>query len=483
MKLLKDLLYGIRLLEVRGTTNIAIEGAHYDSRKVGVNGLFIAIAGTQVDGHDFIDKALDNGAIAVVCESLPETLREGITYVQTHDTAFALSGIAANYYDNPSKELKVVGITGTNGKTTVSTLLHELMSQLEGNPQGLLSTIEVRIGRREIPATHTTPDPLAIHKHMRDMVDAGVHYCFMEVSSHALMQHRTAHIDFDIAVFTNLTRDHLDYHGDMNGYIAAKKRLFDQLGSHAIALVNEDSKYTEQLINGTKAKVKTYALLYPADYKVKILEQQLDGMLLTINEQECWTKIIGAFNAYNISALYAVCMEFGLDSLQVLTALSTLNAVEGRFQTRNGNGITAVVDYAHTPDALQNVLNTIDALNKGAGKIITVVGCGGNRDKGKRPQMASIAAAMSDKVVLTSDNPRNEKPEDILQDMEAGLSPDQKKKCLTIVDRAQGIKAAIMQAGPGDIVLVAGKGHEKYQEVAGERTHFDDLEHVEQNLK
>ena len=477
MKLLKDLLYGVRIKDIVGNTQIAIESVCYDSRKSGKNGLFVAIPGTQVDGHEYIETALDGGAIAVVCEHIPTHTREGIHYIQTSDSAFALSAIAANWFDNPSEQLKVVGVTGTNGKTTVATLLHTLLSELEGEKCGLLSTINVKMGREMVPATHTTPDALAIQGHMRAMVDAGVKFCFMEVSSHALVQHRAAHVDFDIAVFTNITRDHLDYHGDMNGYIAAKKILFDGLKSSAVAIYNEDVKHGETMVQDTKAKMRSYALKHPANYKVKIMERQFDGTLLHINDQECWTRIMGDFNAYNLCAIYAVGIELGKDPLQLLTAMSMLKPVEGRFQTIQGRGITAIVDYAHTPDALKNVLNTIDKL-KGSGNIITVVGCGGNRDKGKRPQMAQIAASKSNKAVFTSDNPRNEEPQAILDDMMAGITADLKSKVLVILDREQAIKSALMLAKEGDVVLIAGKGHEKYQEVHGQRHHFDDVEQV-----
>ncbi|MEY2963992.1 MAG: hypothetical protein RL754_1253 [Bacteroidota bacterium] len=482
MKLLKDLLYGVRIKDIHGTTNVAVESVCYDSRQACKNALFVAVPGTQVDGHDFITKAVAQQSIAVVCERMPEQLDDNTTYVMVNNSAYALSAIAANWYDHPSETMKVIGVTGTNGKTTVSSLLFALFSQLEGEKCGLLSTIAVKIGREEIPATHTTPDAIAVQKHMRAMADAGVKYCFMEVSSHALVQHRTAHVDFDIAIFTNITRDHLDYHGDMNSYIAAKKILFDGLKEDAVALYNEDSKHGETMVQNTKAKVRSYALRHPADYKVKLLERQLDGMLLTLNDQECWTRIMGDFNAYNLCAVYATGVELGKDPMQLLTAMSMLQPVEGRFQTTRGKGITAVVDYAHTPDALENVLKTIDNINQNAHRIITVVGAGGNRDKGKRPQMAEIAARWSQKVVLTSDNPRNERPEDILADMEAGLSPDQKSRTLNIVDRAQAIKTALMLAEAGDIVLIAGKGHEKYQEINGVRHHFDDAEHVNEFL-
>lgn len=475
MKLLKDLIYGVRLKEVIGSTQIAIESICYDSRKSSKNALFVAVPGTQVDGHLFIDKAIELGAIAIICERLPEKLAEGITYIQTTDSAFALSAIAANWYENPSQEMKVIGVTGTNGKTTISTLLFNLFSQMEGELCGLLSTIDVKIGRESVPATHTTPDAIAVQQHMRTMVDAGVKYCFMEVSSHALVQHRVAHVDYDVAIFTNITRDHLDYHGDMNSYIKAKKMLFDMLKPEAVAIYNDDVKHGETMVQDTKATKRAYSLKFPSDYKGKILERQFDGMLLTINEQECWTRIMGDFNAYNLCAAYATAMELGKDSLQTLTTMSLLAPVEGRFQTILGKGITAIVDYAHTPDALQNVLSTIETINEGQGKVITVVGCGGNRDKGKRPQMAQIAAQNSDTLILTSDNPRDEDPNEIIADMAEGLSPDLKSRSLEIVDRKQAIKSAVMLAEAGDIILIAGKGHEKYQEIKGERFDFDDV--------
>ena len=478
MKLLKDLIYGVRLKEVIGSTQIAIESICYDSRKAAKNSLFVAVPGTQVDGHLFIDKAVELGAIAIICERLPERIIEGVNYIQTTDSAFALSAVAANWYDNPSKDMKVIGVTGTNGKTTISTLLFNLFSQIEGELCGLLSTIDVKIGRESIPATHTTPDAIAVQQHMRTMLDAGVKFCFMEVSSHALVQHRVAHVDYDIAIFTNITRDHLDYHGDMNSYIKAKKMLFDGLKPEAVAIYNDDVKHGETMVQDTKATRRAYSLQFPSDYKAKILERQFDGMLLTINEQECWTRIMGDFNAYNLCAAYATAFELGKDSLQILTTLSLLSPVEGRFQTIQGKGITAIVDYAHTPDALQNVLSTIDTINEGQGKVITVVGCGGNRDKGKRPQMATIAAQNSDTVILTSDNPRDEDPNDIIAEMADGLSPDLKSRSLEIVDRKQAIKSAVMMAQQGDIVLIAGKGHEKYQEIKGERLAFDDVQEV-----
>jgi UDP-N-acetylmuramoyl-L-alanyl-D-glutamate--2,6-diaminopimelate ligase len=481
MKLLKDILYKCSIDEMAGNTHLAIEKITFDSRAIVKHTLFIAIKGTLSDGHEYIDKAIELGANAIICEELPAQLNEDVTYIKVKNSAETLGIVASNFFDNPSSDLKLIGITGTNGKTTVASLLHQLFLLLD-KKAGLLSTVQILVNKEVHPATHTTPDPITINSYLRKMVDEGCKYCFMEVSSHALVQHRTSHVDFDVAVFTNITRDHLDYHGDMNGYIAAKKILFDGLKSEAIALYNEDTKHGPTMISHTKAKVKSYALKFPADYKVKILERRFDGMLLTLNDQECWSRILGDFNAYNLCAIYAVGVELGKDPLQLLTAISLLKSVDGRFQTIQGKNITAVVDYAHTPDALQNVLSTINDLNQGRGKIITVVGCGGNRDKGKRPQMAAIAANESNKVILTSDNPRNEEPNAILADMEAGLSPDQKARTLTIEDRAQAIKSALMLAQTGDIILIAGKGHEKYQEIKGERTHFDDVEEVQNFL-
>mgnify|MGYP006134324583 FL=1 len=479
MKLLKDLLYGVRLKEVVGNTQIAISNVCYDSREVTDNSLFVAIHGTQVDGHNFIEQAVVSGATAIVCEQIPENTTAGIQYIVTRNSAMALSAIASNWYENPSQEMTVVGVTGTNGKTTVSTLLFNLFSELDGALCGLLSTIDIKIGKESIPATHTTPDALSIQQHMRTMVNAGVKYCFMEVSSHALAQCRAAHVDFDAAVFTNITRDHLDYHGDMNSYVKAKKILFDQLKSDAVAIYNDDVKHSISMIKDCKARTKSYALQFPSDYKTKIIERRFDGMLLSINEQECWTRILGDFNAYNLTAVFAVAVELGKDPLQVLTTMSLLQPVEGRFHSIIGNGITAIVDYAHTPDALKNVLKTIEILSDGQGKIITVVGCGGNRDKGKRPIMAEIAASLSHRVILTSDNPRDEDPNVILQDMANGLSPDQEARTIQILDRRQAIKSAVMLAEPGDIILLAGKGHEKYQEIKSVRLHFDDIEEIQ----
>ena len=390
--------------------------------------------------------------------------------------------MAANFYDNPSEKLKLIGVTGTNGKTTVATLLYELFQQLD-QKSGLISTVKNRVGKKEIPATHTTPDQLTLNRLLAEMVKEGCKYAFMEVSSHGLDQDRVAGLRFAGGIFTNITHDHLDYHKTFNNYLRAKKRLFDLLPADAFALLNADDKHSVIMTEHCKAKVETYALRNPADYKVKIIESQIDGMLLQVNEQEFWTRLIGGFNAYNISAIYAVAVIMGLDKLQVLTALSTLKAVEGRFQyIKSKDGKLGIVDYAHTPDALANVLQTINEVNNGKGKVITVVGCGGDRDKAKRPEMAGIAARNSQQVILTSDNPRSEDPEDILNEMEAGLDPVQKKRSLRITDRAQAIKTACQLAQPGDIILIAGKGHETYQEIKGVRHPFDDMQQLLENL-
>lgn len=480
MKAIKDLLFGCRILRVVGNTEDQVSGVHYDSRSIAPDYLFVAIVGTQVDGHHYIDQAIASGAKAVVCEKLPEVLHDGITYIQTKDSAYALSAIAAHWYDHPSQGLKVVGVTGTNGKTSVATLLHQLFTRAEGECAGLLSTIKIVHGTRELASSHTTPDALSVQKHMREMVDAGLRYCFMEVSSHALVQRRVSHVHFDVAIFTNITRDHLDYHGDMNAYIKAKKMLFDQLDEGAVALTNDDHKHGGSMVADTKAKVRTYALKFPADYKVKILERQLDGMLLTFNDKECWTRILGTFNAYNLCAVYGTAIELGLDEMEVLVGMSQLEPAAGRFQTLTGKGIMAVVDYAHTPDALENVLQTLQELSGGAQQIITVVGAGGNRDQGKRPLMAEVAVRKSDKVVLTSDNPRMEDPNAILAQMEAGVPVESRQRVLTIADRAQAIRTALMLAQSGDYVLIAGKGHENYQDINGTKHHFSDVEQVQQ---
>ena len=483
MKLLRDILYKVSIEEVVGNTHVAIAAIALDSRKATKDSLFVAISGTAMDGHTFIEQTISQGAIAIVCEVLPEKQLEHVTYIRVADSKKALGLLAANFYDNPSEKLKLIGVTGTNGKTTVATLLYNLFTQM-GQKSGLLSTVRIRVGAEEFPATHTTPDQITLNKYLAAMVDAGCKYAFMEVSSHGLEQHRVTGLRFVAGVFTNISHDHLDYHKTFSNYIRAKKKLFDMLPADAVALLNGDDRNSGVMTEHCKAKVQTFALRNPADFKVKIIESQLDGMLLQINENEFWTRLIGKFNAYNIAAVYGIASLLGLDKLQVLTALSTLKSVEGRFQyIKSPSGKLAIVDYAHTPDALENVLATIGEINSGKGKIITVVGCGGDRDKTKRPEMAAIAAQNSQKVLLTSDNPRSENPETILDEMEAGLDPVQKARALRIADRAQAIKAACQLAQPGDMILVAGKGHETYQEIKGVKHPFDDMQHLLENLK
>lgn len=483
MKILSDILYKARIQNVVGSTNIAVEHITFDSREAKSFSLFVAIRGSQVDGHNYIDKAVEQGAIAVVCETLPEATNEAVTYVQVADASEALGLMAANFYEHPSRQIKVVAITGTNGKTTTATLLHRMYRGF-GIKCGLLSTVANRINDKIHPATHTTPDALSLQALLAEMLLAGCTHCFMEASSHAIHQHRTTGIEFAGAVFANITRDHLDYHGSFNEYIKAKKALFDRLPTGSFALVNVDDSHGEIMVQNTKAKVHTYALHSMADYKAKVLENQFNGLHLTLDGQDVYSKLIGGFNAYNLLAVYAVCRELGMDKMDALTHLSTLDSVDGRFEYfRTQNGITAVVDYAHTPDALKNVLGTIADIRTGNEQVITVVGCGGNRDKGKRPEMARIATELSDRVVLTSDNPRDEQPDAIINDMKAGLDPVGNRKALSITDRREAIRAACAFCEPGDILLVAGKGHEKYQEVAGERFPFDDLEVIQETLK
>lgn len=482
MKLLKDILYGCRMVEVIGSTNIAIENLTADSRKVQKNGLFVATPGTQVDGHDFIPTAINNGCIAVVCQEFPEETVDGITYVKVIDSTVSLGYLAANFYDNPSRELKLVGVTGTNGKTTIATLLFQLFKDL-GFKCGLLSTVVNKIHNQEIVATHTTPDPVNLNLLLRQMVEAGCTYCFMEVSSHAVVQERIAGLQFVGGVFTNITHDHLDYHKTFDAYIAAKKAFFDHLPSNAFAIVNKDDANGMVMVQNTKAKKYTYSLLSPSDYKIKIIENQFSGLQIQIDGRDVYTRLIGKFNAYNLAAIYAVAVQLGQDALQVLTVISNLNAVAGRFQYfKTTSGITAIVDYAHTPDALKNVLKTIHDIRTGNEKIFTVVGCGGDRDKTKRPVMATIACENSDRVILTSDNPRSEEPKAILDDMKAGVQPQHYMRYTMIEDRREAIKSACVESQPGDIILIAGKGHETYQEIKGVKHPFNDLEIVTETL-
>ena len=479
---LKDILYKVKINVVVGTTNIIVNKLNFDSRKVSLNDCFIAVRGSLSDGHDFIKTAVDQGALAVICETLPELIVNGVTYVAVEDTKHALAIMAANYYENPSEKIQLIGITGTNGKTTVASLLYQLFKNA-GYKVGLLSTVKIWVDEKEYPATHTTPDSLTINHYLHEMVNEGVAYCFMEVSSHGIHQKRTEALRFNIGVFTNLSHDHLDYHNSFAEYRDVKKTFFDQLAPSAVALVNVDDKNGLVMLQNTKAAKKTYALKNYADYKAQILENQFSGLLLKINNNELWTKLIGNFNAYNLLAIYAVADILGMEQIEILRLISELNSVSGRFQYRiSETKITAIVDYAHTPDALKNVLETINSIRTGNEELITVVGCGGNRDATKRPKMAQIASALSTKVIFTSDNPRNEDPEAIIADMEKGVEPQHFKKTFSITDRKQAIKAACQMATPNDIILIAGKGHETYQEIKGERFDFDDFKIVNQLL-
>ena len=478
---LKDIIKGIDC-EVRGDAGVEVENLQFDSRKVEKGTLFVAQPGTKVDGHDFIGKAVESGAVAVVCQQVPAEAPEGTTYVVTKDSSKALGEMAANFYGHPSRSLKLIGITGTNGKTTTVTLLHR-MFRMMGHHVGLVSTIVNKIDEEELATGHTTPDSLELNQLLRRMVDAGCDYCFMEVSSHAVVQQRIAGVEFAGGIFSNITHDHLDFHKTMANYIAAKKGFFDGLPATAWALVNIDDKNGRVMVQNTKAKVSTYGLNQMGDFHCKIIEEGFEGMHLGINGREVWCRLVGRFNAYNLLAIYGAAVLSGAKEDEVVRLLSTLEPAPGRFQYVSGSGITAIVDYAHTPDALQNVIETIDAIRRPTQQLITVVGCGGDRDKTKRPEMAQIACKGSDKLVLTSDNPRTEKPDSILDDMEAGLTAEQLSHTVRITDRRQAIRTACMMAREGDIILIAGKGHEKYQEVNGVRSHFDDVEEAERELR
>jgi len=483
MKLLKDVLYKVGLIEVEGSTNVAITSISFDSRKIEKDSLFIAIKGTQSDGHKYIDDTIENGAIAILCEELPQYINQKITYIKVKDTSLALGIIANNFYDNPSEHVKLVGVTGTNGKTTTVTLLFNLFKKL-GYKVGLLSTVKNQINNDVLGATHTTPDAIQLNALLKQMVEKGCTYCFMEVSSHALVQHRVAGIHFEGAVFTNITHDHLDYHKTFDEYIKAKKQLFDSLGNTSFALTNRDDANGEVMLQNTKAIKKTYSLRSMADYRCKVVENQFSGLLLNIDNNEVWSKLIGSFNAYNLLAVYATAILLKQDKTNVLTTLSTLGSVEGRFQyVRNDNGVVGIVDYAHTPDALLNVLKTVNDIRTGNEQVITVVGCGGDRDAAKRPVMAKIACDLSSKVILTSDNPRSEEPDSIIQQMQTGVDVVNRKKTLSITDRSEAIKTACSIAKPGDIILIAGKGHEKYQDIKGVKHAFDDMLVLQENLK
>lgn len=476
MRPLNDLLNGIELLEMRGDLSVSIRNIQFDSRKVETGDMFVAVKGSHVDGHQFIAKAIEMGAIAVVCEEVPENLSSGVALVRIANSQKNFGKIAANFFRNPSAGLKVVGVTGTNGKTTIATLLYNTFTLL-GYKVGLISTIKYYVGKDEFHATHTTPDALQIQELMARMVEAGCDYCFMEVSSHAIDQDRISGIQFDGGVFTNLSHDHLDYHKTFAEYLKAKKKFFDELSEDAFALTNADDKNGMVMLQNSRALKQTYSQRALANFHCKVLEKHFDGMLLSIDGQEVWTHFTGVFNASNLLAVMGASVLLGVDNGDILRILSELRPVSGRFEIiRSADGKYAVVDYAHTPDAIQNVLSGITDIRTGNEQVITVIGAGGDRDKTKRPEMAREAVKQSDKVILTSDNPRSEEPEQILADMEAGVEAHQRSKVLSIVNRKEAIRTACMLARPGDIILVAGKGHEDYQEIKGVKYHFDDKE-------
>lgn len=475
---LQDLLKGLDVLEQKGASDVDVTGVNIDSRQVKEGNMFIAVKGTAADGHAYIGKAVELGAKAVVCEDMPAELAEGVAYVRLANTEQNVGQIATNFYGDPTGKLKLVGVTGTNGKTTIATVLYNMFREM-GYKVGLLSTVCNYIDGEEIPTEHTTPDPVTLNALLARMIEAGCQYVFMEVSSHSVVQNRIGGLRFVGGMFTNITRDHLDYHKTFDNYIKAKKQFFDNLPADAFAITNLDDKNGMVMVQNTKAAVKTYSVQSPADFKAKILECHFEGMYLEVNGIEVGVQFIGKFNVSNLLAVYGAAVMLGIEPREVLVAMSKMKPVNGRFEAiRSPKGFTAIVDYAHTPDALENVLNAIHAVLDGKGKVITVCGCGGNRDKGKRPLMAQEAVKQSDKVILTSDNPRFEEPEDILKDMQAGLTEEQLADVLTIVDRRQAIKTACMLAQKGDVILVAGKGHEDYQIVKGVKHHFDDHEEV-----
>jgi UDP-N-acetylmuramoyl-L-alanyl-D-glutamate--2,6-diaminopimelate ligase len=476
MKRLSELLAATAARTIVTSTDPEIVGLHYDSRKAGAGDCFFAVRGTQCDGHDFIADAVRAGVAAVVCEELPAEQKEGVSYVVVDDSNGAMADMAAAFYDHPSRELRLVGVTGTNGKTTVATLLCDLFGAL-GYRAGLISTVVYRVGNRETESTHTTPDAVRLNAMLREMVDAGCEYCFMEVSSHSIVQERIRGLKFEGAVFTNITHDHLDYHKTFAEYIKAKKRLFDSLPKEAFALVNADDRNGEVMAQNTRARTSRYSLRTAADFNCKIVEMLFDGMLLRMDGSEVWVNFLGRFNACNLLAVYGAARLLGADKEETLRALSALRSVRGRFEpVRSASGITAIVDYAHTPDALENVIATINDIRKPSQQLIVVCGCGGDRDRAKRPEMGAIASRDASIAIFTSDNPRTEDPEAILDEIMAGVREG--ARCLRIADRAQAIRTAVMLARPNDIILVAGKGHETYQIVGREKRHFDDREEL-----
>ena len=476
--LLKELLHAIPVKDYTGNLDTEVNALCLDSRNAKPGSAFVAVRGHQTDGHLFVDKAIALGASVIVVEEYPEKLQEEIVYILVDDSSYALGILAGNFYGNPSKKLKLVGVTGTNGKTTIATLLFNLFTQL-GYHVGLLSTVQNQIANRIIPSTHTTPDPISLNALLQEMVNDGCDYCFMEVSSHAVVQQRISGLRFAGGIFSNITHDHLDFHGTFANYIKAKKKFFDDLDRYAFALTNIDDKNGAVMLQNTFAHKKTYGLQQMADFKAKILENHFDGMLLQIDGQDVWVKLVGDFNAYNILAVYGAAILLEQETIKVLTALSEITGAEGRFESlKSTNGVIAVVDYAHTPDAVENVLETINKLRNLNQNIFTVLGCGGDRDKTKRPEMAEVASRLSDKVILTSDNPRSEDPATIIKEMEVGVPADKKRNVFSITDRREAIRAAFHLAQTGDIILVAGKGHEKYQEINGVKNHFDDKEEL-----
>lgn len=477
MAQLIDIIADIETVSVTGDTGVEIASVTLDSRRAGPGALFFAVEGTRTDGHDYIPQAVAAGVAAVVCGRMPEERAEGVTYVQVEDPAEAAGRISSAFYGHPSAALKLVGVTGTNGKTTIATLLHDLFTGL-GYECGLLSTVECRVGDERTEATHTTPDPVSLNALLASMVERGCDYCFMEVSSHSVVQKRIAGLEFTGGVFTNITRDHLDYHGTFAAYIAAKRGFFDSLGPGAFALTNTDDRNGLIMTQNTRARVAGYSLRSPAEFRCRVTEMHFDGMLLEMDGVEVWVSFIGRFNAANLLAVYGTARLLGAGREETLVGLSRLKPVRGRFENvKSESGVTAIIDYAHTPDALANVIDTIDDIRTPEQKLYTVVGCGGDRDVGKRPEMGRIASLGSDLAILTSDNPRTEVPEAIIAQMKEGVPPE--GRALAITDRREAIRAAVMMASPGDIILIAGKGHETYQEINGVRAHFDDREEVE----
>ena len=479
----KEILVNCNLLEIIGNKDLDISSISFDSRTIENGTLFFAVRGTQADGHNFIEKAIEEGAIAIVCEQLPATLNEAVTYIKVDNSAYVLGVSASNFFDNPSKKLKLTGVTGTNGKTTIATLLYRLFTNA-GYVCGLLSTIENIVDHEVVPSTRTTPDPIELNALLKKMVDKGCEYAFMEVSSHSVSQDRIAGLEFAGGIFTNLTHDHLDYHKTMANYRNAKKKFFDSLPVNAFALTNLDDKNGAVMLQNTRAKRLSYALKHDADFKGVVLESHFDGMMMKVNGTEMFTQLVGGFNASNLLAVYGAALSLGFDKDELLVEISKLKGANGRFDMIHSEyGIVAIVDYAHTPDALENVLKTINDVRCHKETLITVVGCGGNRDSTKRPEMAAVAAKMSDKVILTSDNPRFEDPDEIIRQMKEGLDEEAKRHVLSITNRSEAIRTAVALANKGDIILLAGKGHENYQEINGIKNHFDDKEELSEALK